>query len=47
MLYSTMSALSFMMAVLAGTIANSPIAAAGAVVGAGLFGIASAISERK
>lgn len=45
--YTAMSWLSFMTAVLAGTIANSPIVSAGAFIGAGLFGIALAISEKK
>jgi hypothetical protein len=47
MAFQIMATASFFVGLAASTLGNSPIAAAGAFVGAGLFAIASALQTRK
>lgn len=47
MAFQIMALVSFVVGVGATTIDHSPIAAAGAFVGAGLFAVASAVQSRK
>lgn len=46
-MYLICSSMMCLIGVATGTIGNSPIASAGAFVGAGLFGIAAALAESK
>ncbi len=47
MIFQLQATACFFFAVIAGTLANAPITAAGAFIGAGLFGIASAIETSR